>query len=96
MSKDLSKAVAIFYDGKNAPTVTAKGSGVEADEIMRIAEESGVPLCDNEALVELLAHIELGDSIPAALYTAIAHIIAFAYKLQLDSELDFEFDPGST
>ena len=80
-----SKAIAIFYDGARAPTVSAKGSGEDAEEIIRIAQESGVPLCDNAALVELLAQLELGESIPEQLYLAIAHIIAFAYKLELDS-----------
>lgn len=86
--KEAGRAIAIFYDGSNAPTVTAKGSGSEADEIIRIAKESGVPLCDNAPLVELLSQLELGESIPEQLYLAIAHIIAFAYKL--------EFDAGTT
>ena len=81
---DLQKAVALFYDGSQAPVLSAKGTGLEAEEIIRIADEAGVPLCDNAALVELLAQLELGDSIPESLYIAIAHIIAFAYKLRLD------------
>ena len=81
---DLQKAIALFYDGNQAPVVTAKGVGREAEEIIRIAGEAGVPLCDNAPLVELLAQLELGDSIPESLYIAIAHIIAFAYKLQWD------------
>lgn len=83
--KEASRAIAIFYDGSNAPTVTAKGSGGEAEEIIRIAQECGVPLCDNAPLVELLSQLELGESIPEQLYLAIAHIIAFAYKLELDA-----------
>lgn len=81
---ELQKAIALFYDGNRAPVVTAKGVGREAEEIIRIADEAGVPLCDNAPLVELLAQLELGDSIPESLYIAIAHIIAFAYKLQWD------------
>lgn len=80
--EDVKKAVALFYDGNSAPTVTAKGAGDQADEIIRIAEEHGVPLCDNAPLVELLAQIELGDEIPEGLYIAVAHIIAFAFKLR--------------
>ncbi len=78
----LQKAVALFYDGESAPSVTAKGIGEEAQAIMDIAQEHGIPLCDNGPLVDLLVHLELGDQIPEALYTAIAHIIAFAYELQ--------------
>ena len=78
----LRKAVALFYDGNNAPVVTAKGTGKTADDIIAIATECGVPLCDNPALVDLLVTLELGDNIPETLYIAVAHIIAFAYELQ--------------
>lgn len=81
----LSKAIALFYDGENTPIVTAKGTGKDAEEIIRIAQESGVPLCDNSLLVELLVQLELGDNIPSALYTAIAQILSFAYQLELES-----------
>ena len=91
---ELQKAIALFYDGNHAPVVTAKGIGREAEEIIRVAEEAGVPLCDNAPLVELLAQLELGDSIPESLYIAIAHIIAFAYKLQWDISSGEEVLPG--
>lgn len=80
--QQLQKAVALFYDGQQAPRVTAKGIGDQAAEIMAIAQDCGIPLCDNAALVDLLLTLELGDHIPEALYTAVAHIIAFAYQLQ--------------
>ena len=80
--EELRRAVALFYDGQNAPTVTAKGQGDEAERIMAIAREHDIPLCDNAALVDLLITLELGDSIPETLYIAVAHIIAFAYQLQ--------------
>jgi flagellar biosynthesis protein len=79
---ELQKAVALFYDGHGAPQVTAKGAGVEAEAIMALAREHGVPLCDNPALVELLSQIEVGEQIPEALYITVAHIIAFAYRLR--------------
>lgn len=78
----IQKAVALFYDGKNSPKVTAKGTGDVADNIIAIAEQHGVPLCDNSALVELLVTLELGDEIPETLYLAVAYIIAFAYQLE--------------
>ena len=79
---DLDKAVALFYDGNQAPYVSAKGTGAVAQEIIAIAEAEGVPLCDNRDLVDLLVTLELGDEIPEALYRAVACIIAFAYQLQ--------------
>ena len=80
--EQLRKAVALYYDGDSAPVVTAKGLGDEAERIMAVAKEHGVPLCDNSALVDLLVTLELGDIIPEALYISVAHIIAFAYELQ--------------
>ncbi len=80
---ELKHAVALFYDGEEAPKVCAKGIGLEAEEIIRIAEENGVPLCDNPPLVSLLSQLELGDDIPQSLYVATACIIAFAYKMRL-------------
>lgn len=77
-----AKAVALFYDGLRAPVLTAKGVGADAEQIVRIAEESGVPLCDNAPLVDLLSQLELGDRIPEQVYLAVAHILAFAYQLQ--------------
>lgn len=79
---ELQKAVALYYDGNNAPHVSAKGTGAVAEQIMAIARESGVPLCDNAPLVDLLVTLELGDEIPEALYIAVAYIIAFAYQLE--------------
>lgn len=79
---ELQKAVALFYDGVNAPQISAKGAGKVAEEIIAIAREHGVPLCDNATLVDLLVTLELGDEIPEALYVAVAYIIAFAYQLE--------------
>lgn len=78
----LQKAVALYYDGKSAPHISAKGTGVVAEQIMEVAREHGVPLCDNPSLVDLLVTLELGDEIPENLYIAVAYIIAFAYQLE--------------
>lgn len=80
-SAPIKKAVALFYDGVNAPHVSAKGTGELAEAIMAVATEHGVPLCDNSELVNLLIQLELDDQIPQALYVAVAYIIAFAYEL---------------
>lgn len=77
----IKKAVALFYDGVNAPHVSAKGTGELAEAIMDVATEHGVPLCDNPELVNLLMQLELDEEIPETLYIAVAYIIAFAYEL---------------
>lgn len=80
--QELKKAVAIYYDGERTPIVTAKGSGDIAQQIIALAEQHDVPLCDNASLVDFLITLELGDEIPEKLYVAIAYVIAFAYDLK--------------
>ena len=80
-SEELKQAVALFYDGDNNPVVTAKGDAELAQEIIDIACQHGVPLCDNAPLVALLSQLELGDEIPEQLYICIAQIISFAWQL---------------
>lgn len=79
---ELCQAVALFYDGDTAPQVTAKGSGNEAEQIIALARQHKVPLCENPGLVQILSTIELGEHIPNALYVCIAQILSYAYQLQ--------------
>ncbi len=74
-------AIALNYDGENAPKLTAKGRGELAERIMALAGEHDVPLHEDAELAALLSQIPLGDEIPEALYRAIAEVIAFAYIL---------------
>ncbi|MBB3240297.1 flagellar biosynthesis protein [Pseudomonas sp. Tn43] len=76
------QAIALKYDGTHAPTLTAKGDEELAEEILRIARDYEVPIYENAELVKLLARMELGESIPEALYRTIAEIIAFAWNLK--------------
>ncbi|MGV8919899.1 MAG: EscU/YscU/HrcU family type III secretion system export apparatus switch protein [Pseudomonas sp.] len=76
------QAIALSYDGQQAPTLTAKGDDQLAEAILAIAREYEVPIYENAELVKLLARMELGDSIPQALYLTIAEIIAFAWHLK--------------
>ena len=74
-------AVALKYDGKNAPKVTAKGEGLSAEQILEIAERHGIPLQTEPELARILAQVPLGEEIPNELYVAVAEVIAFAYFL---------------
>lgn len=80
--QDIQKAVALLYDGDSAPRVIAKGEHKLAQQIVELAQQHDIPLCDNPSLVELLMQLELDDEIPEALYIAVAHILAFAYELR--------------
>lgn len=76
-------AVALKYELEkdNAPTVTAKGARLNAEQILKIAEEHHIPIYKDPELVNMLAKIPLGDEIPEELYLAVAEVIAFAYGL---------------
>jgi len=85
-------AVALKYDGENAPTITAKGSGELAQEIIDLAIANDIPLDTNPELVKILSSIPLGDEIPEALYIAVAEVIAFAYVLSEKTPENFNTD----
>ncbi len=82
MNKAPRQAIALAYDGSNAPNLTAKGDDELAEAILAIAREYEVPIYENAELVRLLARLELGDAIPEPLYRTIAEIIAFAWYLK--------------
>lgn len=74
-------AVALRYDGKAAPRVTAKGHGAVAQEILARAEQHGIPLYQDAELAAALSRVGLGEEIPHTLYRACAVVIAFAWRL---------------
>jgi len=79
--KKVTRAAALHYDKKNAPTITAAGEGLTAEEIIALAEEYGVPLYEHPAIADYLSKMPVGTEIPRQLYFVIAEIIAFAYIL---------------
>lgn len=77
-------AVALKYDSKNmsAPQVVAKGMNLIAQKIRELAEENGVPLLEAPPLARALyRHSDIGDQVPAQLYTAVAEVMAYVYQL---------------
>lgn len=82
-------AVALKYtEGKmRAPTVVAKGADEVAAKIRELAAENKVPLLEAPPLARALyRHTELGDEIPAALYTAVAEVLAYVFQLRAYSK----------
>jgi flagellar biosynthetic protein FlhB len=78
-------AVALKYlEGRHrAPVVVAKGADSVAEKIKELARENGVPQLEAPPLARALyAHAELGDEIPAALYTAVAQVLAYVFQLR--------------
>ena len=82
--KPLKVAAAIKYDPEKnvAPIILAKGKGSIAEEIIRIAEENDVPLYQDAALAKLLGSLELETEIPPEMYSVVAEVLAFVYKLE--------------
>ena len=77
-------AVALKYDETRmgAPRVIAKGRNLIAKRIREVAEEHDVPLFSAPPLARVLYRTtEIGEEIPAKLYTAVAQILAYIYQL---------------
>jgi len=82
-------AVALRYqDGAmGAPRVVAKGAHLLAGRIRELAEQHRVPVLQAPPLARALyRHAELGDEIPATLYTAVAEVLAYVYQLRRHQE----------
>ena len=81
-------AVALRYDidRDKAPLILATGRGPVADEILRIAEDNKIPLYEDPELSKLLAKLELDSEIPPELYTLVAEVLFFIYKLDKMAE----------
>ena len=66
-----------------APRVLAKGSDAVAARIREIAAENGIPVLEAPPLARALhKHAEIGAEIPAALYNAVAQVLAWVYSLR--------------
>ena len=79
---ELRAAVALAYgSGDGAPRVVARGRGLLAAEIIRRANENEVFVHQSAELVALLMQVELDREIPPSLYTAIAELLAWLYRL---------------
>ena len=78
-------AVALKYDDKtmSAPQVIARGTDLVAMKIRDVAKEHSVPVLQSPMLARALyAHAELDQAIPATLYTAVAQVLAYVYRLK--------------
>ncbi|MEC0231552.1 flagellar biosynthesis protein FlhB [Paenibacillus alba] len=78
-------AVALKYDSQNmqAPTVIAKGADYVALKIKDVAKKNGVMTMENKPLARaIFAQVEIGESIPADLFQAVAEVLAYVYKIK--------------
>lgn len=78
-------AVALSYrDGEmRAPQVVAKGADEVAKKIRELGAAHQVPLLEAPPLARaLFKHAEVGDEVPAALYGAVAEVLAWVFQLR--------------
>lgn len=77
------KAVALKYEPRKnvAPKLVAKGRGYVAENILEAAQKNAVPVYQNKSLVNMLMALELDKEIPAELYTTVAEILAYVYRI---------------
>ncbi|MNC65407.1 Flagellar biosynthetic protein FlhB [compost metagenome] len=77
-----------------APKVVAKGTELVAARIRELGAEHGVPMLEAPPLARALyRHVDLDKEIPAELYTAVAEVLAWAYRLKRVREEGGEMPP---
>lgn len=77
-------AVALQYSAQTvAPKIVAKGAGEIAEKIKKIAREHNVPVVENKPLARTIYKtLKIGQVIPRELYTAVAEVLSYVYKLK--------------
>ncbi len=78
-------AVAIKYDyaSMEAPIVVAKGAGLVAQRIRRMALENDIPIVERKELARFLyKNVELNQTVPLEQYAAVAEVLKYVYELK--------------
>ncbi len=77
-------AVALIYTEKlPAPQLVAKGADAMAEKIKAVAREHHVPIVENKPLARTIwKTIKIGQVIPRELFTAVAEVLSYVYKLK--------------
>ena len=83
-------ACAIQYDPKTmaAPVLLAKGADMIAEKIKEIAREHNIPIMENKPLARtVFKSMKIGQAIPRELFTAVAQVLSYVYKLKRRTKL---------
>lgn len=81
------EVAALSYElGDYAPKILAKGMGITADAICRIAEENRIPIIKSPHLVHSLSEINPFEYIPEKYWVAVAEILNFVYETRGNGE----------
>jgi flagellar biosynthesis protein len=82
-SKERQVAIALQYerDVDAAPRVVASGRGHVAEQMLALAFAKGIKVREDADLAELLAAVDIGETIPFAAFAAVAEILSYIYRL---------------
>jgi len=80
------EALGLRYDPERegAPRVVARGRGELAERILAMAQAHGVAVRHDPDLVALLGAARVGEEVPEELYAAVAHVIAFLWRVNAE------------
>jgi|TARA_B110000093_G_scaffold31995_1_gene32642 flagellar biosynthetic protein FlhB len=85
-------AVAIKYvvGEEGAPIILAMGRGMMAEKIIKLANDSNVTVFQSPLLARALYFTgEIGKEISENLYTAIASVLAYIFKIERGEDIDY-------
>ena len=76
-------ATALQYDAEKdgAPRVIASGQRKIAEQILAEANKHGIPIYEDSGLTAALASVNLGAEIPPELYSVVAEVLAYIYRV---------------
>jgi len=78
----LSIAISYERETMDAPQIVAKGADHIAFKIREIAREHKIPVIENKPLARALYKQEIGEQVPEELFTAVAEVLAYVYRLK--------------
>ena len=85
-------AVAIKYEvgESGAPVILAMGRGMIAEKIIKLADENNVTVFQSPLLARALYFTgEIGKEISENLYSAVASVLAYIFKIERGEETDY-------
>ncbi len=89
---DKDQALALFYDGGQAPVISDQRMGDAAQKLIQQALDMGIPIYENPQLLQQLSELQMGQEVPSELYQLIAEILAFAFFIQGKAPQGYQTD----
>ena len=76
-------ATALQYEPQKdgAPRVLASGQRKIAEQILAEANKHGIPIYEDSGLTTALASVNIGEEIPPELYSVVAEVLAYIYRV---------------